>query len=88
MLMIVKVLEIAGRAVADAPDGLEGRQRGRLEKLVGSGGDTATLVAQIREGLWDEPRAAERLHGALTQDAHDRLARLNPKYLDALTDGT
>jgi hypothetical protein len=84
LLMIVKVLELAARALADASDGLEERQRARIGQLTGAGGDAASLAAQIRGGLWDAPRKAALIHRVLTEDAHDRLARLNPKYLDAL----
>lgn len=84
LLMVVKVMEIAGRVLEDVDDRLCARQRDRLERLLGEGGDAATLASQIRAGRWDAPDALMRLHALLTEDARDRLARADPKYLEAV----
>lgn len=84
LLMIVKVMEIAGRVFDDVDDHLDARQRERLGRLLGEDGDAAALVTQIRAGRWDAPDAMMRLHALLTEDARDRLARADPKYLAAV----
>lgn len=83
-LMILNILGIAERALDDSADLLDARQTARLTILMGPEGDVATLARQIRAGAWDAPEAARRLHAVLTEDARDRLARANPKYLQAV----
>ena len=83
VLMVLRALEIAGRAIDDSADGLEARQRERYAALIGSD-DPGALAAQIRAGKWDTPDAGERLHAWLTEETRDRLARVNPRYLEIL----
>jgi hypothetical protein len=79
--MIIRVIEIAGRTLGDSSDGLGRRQRSRLDTLIGEAGDVASLANGIRSGAFDQPDAAHTLHATLTEDARDRLGRLNPRYL-------
>ncbi len=89
LLMILNILGVAERALADGADRLPDRQAARLDALdVPAGADetarAADLAAAIRAGEWDDPAAARRLHALLSEDARDRLARANPKYLQAV----
>ncbi len=88
VLMVMRALEIAARALAESDDALDRRERSRLETLPGSGGDPAVLATAIRAGDWDGVENGRTLHAMLTVDVRDRLARVNPKYLAILDDGT
>lgn len=79
-LMVLNVLGIAERALAD--DGADEAARAeRLRRLGYS--DAGALARAIREGAFDDPADAARLHAELTADVRARLALSNPKYLAA-----
>lgn len=81
VLMVLRSLEIAARALADSSDDLEARRRLRFKHLLGDDSDPQSLAAEIRAGHWDAEDAARRLHACLVEDIRDRLARVNPRYM-------
>lgn len=81
-LMVLAILSAAERELEDA-GGLARRQADRLAELLPDGGDAAALCARIRNGDFDGPDAASRLHALLLADVRDRLSLVNPKYLAA-----
>jgi hypothetical protein len=84
LLMILNALGIAERRIADSQDQLTGRQNARLASLAGVAADAKAFAAQIRSGFWATPEQLQQLWQVLWDDAQDRLARANPKYLDYL----
>jgi hypothetical protein len=84
LLMVMRALEIAGRALDESTDSLDQRERARVEQLLGPGADAASLSAAIRSGRWDDEADAGRLYAALREDTRDRLGRVNPRYLATL----
>ncbi len=84
LLMVLSVLGLVQRSLADSSDSLAARRSARFAALLGTQGDMAALAHDIRSGAWDGPEAAKRLHDLLSEDLRDRLARSNPKYLAVL----